>query len=98
VRYPLAPSPSSSPGSSQMIVQADSRFVQVIIQNVGPVPVWFSSNREALDASLDTTLTPQEGFILPANSLPVTIDKFKGSLYARAQAFGGLVQCEYYDC
>ena len=81
-----------------VVVNQPNQFVTVILQNVGPVPVWISSNRESMDGSLDSTGTPQEGFVLQPNSSPFMIERFRGILYARAQAFGGLIQCESYPC
>jgi hypothetical protein len=94
MRYALPPTPASSPGSAQMILDTNGCYVQVILQNVGAIPIWVSRNREALDGSLDSSLTPQVGFVLSPNTPPVTIDRYNGQLYARAQVPGGLVECE----
>jgi len=96
MRYFLNPSASSSPGSSQEVANTHKCTVQLVIQNVGGVPIWFSDNRESLDGSLAPDLTPQVGFMLPPNSPPFPIDRFNGVLYARAQAFGGAVECQIF--
>lgn len=88
--------PNVSGTASVEIIKADKVY-GLTIQNVSAVQIWISDDQNTLDGSVDSTGTPQQGLILTANSLPLVIPAFKGVLYTRSNAAGGVLEVQRYE-
>lgn len=101
-RYPIVT--QVTPNSPlTVLVDTQGKVQGVILQNVGGVDVYVSEDPNRLQTTSPANL-PNVGLHFPADSpavspLPVflVLPQFKGKLYARAQAVGGLMESIVYD-
>jgi len=86
VRIPVP----AQPNGAALIVKGD-KVEAVQIQNVGSVDVWISENATALQGSVDSTGTPQDGWILAPGAFLPFLTFWKTPLYALAAVAGAVL-------
>ena len=76
------------PNGAALIVKGD-KVEAVLIQNVSSVEIFISENVNALQGSVDSTGTPQDGWVLAPNAFLPFLTLWRTPLYALAAVPGG---------
>jgi len=93
----------SGQGSQQVVTpkggNADQTPFSLSIQNVGGTPIWIADNQGNLNTSVDTTGTPNYGFVLPANMpAPFNDPRWIGPVFALTAGPSGLLEVKVSQC
>lgn len=90
-RYQI-PQAGAQGATPQQILADVGKPQCVVLQNVGATPLYVSENQNTL-AQVDSNGTPTDGFILPPNSDPISIDRVVGALFGYSLGGAGLANC-----
>ena len=84
-----SPNDSGVPSATLVPPPSSGRGWVVLLDNTGPNDVWVSDSQSALDASVDSTGTPQNGAILHSGDKVTTI--VTSGLWTRSAAAGSFL-------